>query len=102
MGIVLAAMLVGGSPSAEPTKYVVVNTTPFVVVNRVPKRACVCGDACVCKPGACPGSCPLASKPDLVTTDGRTIRWTGSAYVFVGSAPAVSGCANGQCPLPRR
>lgn len=65
--------------------------------------ACICGASCVCKPGACPGGCPVASRPDLVTTDGRTIRWTGNAYVFVGSAPAtVSGCANGQCPLPRR
>lgn len=81
-------VLATGAAQAEPPTYVIVNKTGprFVVVDKTTRAAC---------------PAPVASKPDLVTTDGRTIRWTGAAYVFVGSAP-VSGCANGQCPLPRR
>lgn len=66
------------------------------------RPVCVCGNACVCKPGLCPGGCAVASKPDLVTTDGRTIRWTGNSYVFVGgTAAVVQGCPDGRCPLKR-
>lgn len=62
-------------------------------------NGCGCfGGGYYCGDGKCPVTTPSATnKPDLVTTDGRTIRWAGDHYEFVGQ----SACPNGKCNLKR-
>jgi len=70
-------------------------------------RACICGDSCVCPAGACPSRCPVVVQAAPVVqyqlyqvTQGRRT-WYEYRAVTAG-VTAQSGCANGQCPLPRR
>jgi hypothetical protein len=56
---------------------------------------CVCGPACTCAGGKCPGGCPVAAKPKapesevIVTATGRKIRKAGSGYVYADEDKAV-------------
>ena len=104
----MLTLLLAASIGADPApQFVVVNNCPqtFVVVNRIPaKPACICGPSCACAAGVCP-ACPAAqAQPGtLVTASGRTIRWTGSTYVYADesvAAPVAGGCANGSCGAP--
>lgn len=80
------------------------------------RPACVCGTACVCKPGVCPGGCPVVSPAPgytLAGYDWRHVPGVGMAWVQRGvtfspaaTPPVVryapSNCPGGVCPLPRR
>ncbi len=59
-----------------------------------PRAGCSCGDSCACKPGTCPGSCPVA-KPDevAVSTTGRTLHRFGAVWTFAGDKPAPVAAA---------
>lgn len=81
-----------------------------------PRPACICGTACVCKPGTCPGGCPVAASAPAYTMPGydwKFVPGVGMAWVQRGvtfspaGAPPVGrytqpNCPGGVCPLPRR
>ncbi|MDB5312640.1 MAG: hypothetical protein JWO38_6842 [Gemmataceae bacterium] len=56
----LLALLTTPARANDPPDYV---DPPAFTVGEPKKPACVCGDACECTPGACPGKCPAAGKP---------------------------------------
>lgn len=103
----LILILSAPAVAADPPRFVVENRTPpkFVVNDRT---GCVCGPDCLCRPGACPGGCPLApTGPAGVvrTNEGNLIRWTGAGWVFVGEpafTPATGSAIDNRNPADNR
>lgn len=71
-----------------------------------PVRACICGDACACPAGACPSRCPVVVVQPVQYQQQYFRDSRGRLFVQLvpvsGTTATASGCANGQCPLPRR
>lgn len=109
--LLLVGLLSAATPASAQTFTVEDRTAPrFVVLDRtVPpavKPACVCGDGCSCKPGECPGGCPVRAAEGMVPPE-PGMRWVNLPGVGWGwatdEAVATAGRpASGTFLTPRK